>query len=92
VNDENTLRQKARDAIRAGRLPARAPLHAWAGKGEGATCAVCGLPLTPDDVEFELEFAEVADSGPDPGAMVTRNLHARCFAAWEFERRIPEPE
>src|SRR5882672_8613790 len=81
--DEKTLRTLAHDAIRAGRLPARRPERTWGGKGGGAPCAVCDLPVGPADVEFELEFAEEPGFGP----AFSCRVHARCFAAWEFERQ-----
>ena len=81
--DEETLRKRARDAIRAGKLPAWRPVRTWGGKGGGAACAVCDLPLAPEEVEFELEFAEDSRFGPGCSCRV----HARCFAAWEFERQ-----
>jgi hypothetical protein len=81
--DENILREKARAAIRDGKLPQQAPDRSWGGHGVGATCAVCGLPVTNDEKEFEIEFAH---NGANPG-LDKFHLHIRCFAAWEFERR-----
>jgi hypothetical protein len=81
--DENILREKARAAIRDGKLPSRAPDRSWGGPGVGATCAVCGLPVTKDEKEFEIEFAH---DGTNPG-LDKFHVHIRCFAAWEFERR-----
>jgi hypothetical protein len=81
VCDENTLRKKAADAIQAGKMPAQRAVRAWAGPGSGARCSLCGLPVRPDEVEFELEF------GDQWGASGSRTVDAHCFAAWEFERR-----
>jgi hypothetical protein len=80
--DESKLREKAREAIQARRLPNRAPERMWGGPGVGASCVICDKPVTRDEVEFELEFA------PDGGDPDPRNyhVHVRCFAAWEFER------
>ena len=82
MGDESLLREKARSVVRAGKLPARQPDRTWGGPGVGAPCVVCGLPVTKDQMEIEAEFAHDGDS---PG-LDKYTLHARCFAAWEFER------
>jgi hypothetical protein len=81
--DENALREKVRSIIREGKLPSRAPDRTWGGPGVGAECAVCGLPVRRDELEFEVEFAH---DGRDPG-LAKYHMHVRCFAAWELERR-----
>jgi hypothetical protein len=43
---------------------------------------VCGLPITKDEKEIEVQFAH---DGATPG-LDKYSLHVRCFAAWEFER------
>ena len=48
----------------------------------GAPCTICGEPVTPDQVEYEVEFAH---EGAIPG-LDKYHVHLRCFAAWEFER------
>jgi len=83
MNDESTLRQKARDAIQTGQLPDRGPDRTWAGKGGGGACSVCADEVGPQDIEFELEFAP---GHQQPGALANYRFHVRCFAAWEFER------
>jgi hypothetical protein len=82
MNDEADLRERARHAISTGRLPHRRPDRMWGGPGNGATCAVCGEPVSREEMGFDLEFARPA-SRP---AAVTHQFHVRCFAAWEFER------
>ena len=80
--DELVLREEAREAIRSGKLPTRAPNRTFGGIGTGKTCAVCGEVLTAQQMEFEIEFNRLGDgSGTDHYF-----LHPRCFAAWEFER------
>lgn len=81
--DERTLREKARAAVRNGKLPNRTPDRTWGGPGVGALCAVCGLRVTKDETAFEIQFAR---NGGEPG-LDKFHLHIRCFAAWEFERR-----
>jgi hypothetical protein len=81
--DESVLREKARTAIRNGKLPARRPDRTWGGPGVGAPCAICGDPVRKDEMEFELQFAH---DGVTPG-LDKFHVHTRCFAAWEFERQ-----
>ncbi len=81
--DENTLRQKARAAIVAGKLPHRRPDRTWGGKGGGIACSVCGEAVAPQDLEYELEYASGSGSSPGLGSY---HLHVRCFAAWDAER------
>ena len=45
-------------------------------------CAICELPATRDEMEFEVQFAR---DGDNPG-LDKFHVHVRCFAAWEFER------
>jgi len=85
--DEQPLREKAREAVQNGKLPARRPDRTWGGPGVGAPCAVCGLPVTEDEMEFEIQFAH---DGTAPG-LDKFHVHIRCFAAWEFERKSSEP-
>jgi hypothetical protein len=80
--DEPLLRQKARAAVRTGKLPARKPDRTWGGPGIGAECAVCEQPVTHDEMEFEIQFVR---DGDNPG-LDKFHVHIRCFAAWEFER------
>jgi len=84
MNDEATLRQKARAAIQGGKLPRRLPDRTWAGKGGGGSCSVCTDPLDAAEIEFELEFTS-ADQ--QPFAVTSYHVHMRCLAAWEFERQ-----
>jgi hypothetical protein len=77
--DESALRDKARHAVRDGKLPSRAPDRVWGGPGVGAPCSVCQQAVTKDEMEFEVQFARDND-------LDKFHLHRRCFAAWEFER------
>jgi hypothetical protein len=81
--DEATLRAKAREVIRAERLPNRRPDRTWGGQGIGVPCTICGEPVTRNQLEFEIQFT--IDGGTEPG-LERFHIHVRCFAAWEFER------
>ncbi|HEY7518744.1 MAG TPA: hypothetical protein VIE36_10685 [Methylomirabilota bacterium] len=80
--DEDALRERAREVVRRGKLPSRSADRVWGGPGVGAPCQVCGLPVTKDEKEFEIEFEQ--DGG---GGLDKFHVHVRCFAAWEFERK-----
>ena len=82
MSDESTLRQKAREAIRAGKLPNRSADGTWGGPGADAECSVCGVPVKREELEFEIEFAR----GDADQAADKHHLHVRCFEAWEAER------
>jgi hypothetical protein len=80
--DEARLREQATAAIQSGKLPSRTPDRTWGGPGVGAACAVCGVPVTREQLEFEIQFAR---DGDNPG-LDKYHVQVRCFAAWEFER------
>jgi hypothetical protein len=79
MNDD-ALREKAREAIRAGKLPNRRPIRSWGGPGAGARCTICGALVTLDELELEIEFARDGDAGRDE-----HHVHVPCFTAWETE-------
>jgi hypothetical protein len=81
VNDENILREKAREAIASGKLPMRKAHRALGGLGTGRTCALCGGLLTPTQMEIEIELNPLGSAHGLPRYY----LHPRCFAAWELE-------
>ena len=56
MNNEATLREKAREAIQSGKLPAMKPSRTWGGPGSGTECSVCGEPVKPDQMELEIEY------------------------------------
>jgi hypothetical protein len=85
--DESVVREKARAAVQSGTLPGRPPDRTWGGPGVGAACTICKLPVTKDEMEFEIQFARDGDS---PG-LDKFHVHVRCFAAWEFERKWAAP-
>jgi hypothetical protein len=85
--DEPMLRGKARAAVQSEKLPGRPPDRTWGGPGVGAACSVCELPVTKDEMEFEIQFAR---DGGNPG-LDKYHVHVQCFAAWEFERKWAAP-
>jgi hypothetical protein len=82
--DESALRVKARAVLQNGKLPARRPDHKWSDRGDGAPCTICELPVTTDELEYEIHFAR--DGNSIEAGLDKFNVHPRCFAIWEFER------
>jgi hypothetical protein len=79
MNDNTVLRQKAHQAIQAGKLPRYRPQRMWGGWGTGACCMICDKPVGRDEVEYELQFAQDHD-GSDRANF---HVHLLCLAAWE---------
>jgi hypothetical protein len=48
-------------------------------------CTICGKPVTPAQIEYELQFSH---DGATPG-LDRFHMHLRCFSAWEMERTKP---
>lgn len=80
--DESIRRELARSALEAGKVPAGSAARGLGRPGRRQPCAICGVPIHPDEVEFELGFSR---DGSVPGFDMF-HMHIRCFAAWEFER------
>ena len=74
-----TVRDNARDALRAATLPTRPADRMWGGRGEGDECSICRSPVTSDQLEFELEYLS-ADG------IAKHHVHVHCFTAWERDR------
>ncbi len=75
---ESELRERARELIRDGRLPDRAPERVWGGPGSGATCALCAEMIPSKEMEYEAD-ATVGS------AVRTLHFHFVCHAAWQLE-------
>jgi hypothetical protein len=83
VTHESFLRRLARLALDDGKLPRAEPARMWGGPGTGEMCAVCDLPISAPDLEYELQYDR--QNHLQPGLQIYR-LHLRCFAVWELER------
>jgi len=86
ANEENILRERAREAIRSGKLPARKPDRTLGGSGSQVDCAVCGELILRNQLELELEFKR---HGVNPG-LDSYHIHPRCLAAWQTALRSPD--
>jgi len=82
IPDELVLREKAREAIRSGKLPRRKPDRTYGGPGSGKLCSLCSERVTLEQIEMEIAFNRHA---LQPG-LDRYYLHVGCLAAWEFER------
>jgi len=82
MSDERALRAQARQAMKLGSLPEHRPEHIWGGLGSGASCALCGKGIGPEDMEFELQYASNEHCGSG-----NYHVHVSCFSAWELEHR-----
>jgi len=69
------LRIRAREQIKSGRIPFRAPPELSGGYGPSLNeCVLCGMAIVPTQVEYEVCVAERR-----------LNLHVACYAAWRDE-------
>ena len=89
MSDNPVLREKAREVIQAGTLPNRFPERTWGGPGVGADCTICNVPVTRDELEFEIEFANNGEGNGNGETPQSHHVHIRCFAIWDQERRSP---
>jgi|SRR5947209_8980195 len=80
--DEPVTRERAREAIRLGKLAMRSPDRTMGGPGCGEVCALCGETLGRNQMELEAEFRQDGEA-PE---VHKYHLHPRCFMAWEWER------
>ena len=79
--DEPLLREKAREAIRSGKLPRRQPDRTFGAPGNGKSCGLCGEPVARDQMLIQIDYQRRTTSG-----LTSYHLHLGCHAAWEFER------
>ncbi len=79
---EAALRRLARLVLESRKVPRRDPDRTWGGPGVELPCTVCAHPITPDQVEYEVQFAR---EGGNPW-LDRFHFHLRCFAVWELER------
>ena len=92
--DEQALREKAREAIRVGKIPITKPARIFGGPMVGgASCSVCDGPIGPREISLEIASYAPAGEKSEPLQRLRvapearrYHLHLRCLAAWEFER------
>jgi hypothetical protein len=86
MSDERALPAQARQAMATGGLPEQGRARIWGGLGSGASCALCGMGIEAEEMEFELQFPPSEHPGQG-----NYHVHAKCFAAWELERKHGRP-
>jgi hypothetical protein len=77
------LRGRAREMLRAGRLPHTKAVRTWGGRGSGAPCELCGMVISSSEPEFEVQL-ELTSSAP------SLRFHRACHAVWETARAEAE--
>lgn len=85
-DDDHSLREKARELIKTGKLPSRAPDSLFGGPGTGAKCAICGASTNLSEMELEIEFDDPRTSNSD-----SYFVHQRCFSLLELELQAVTP-
>ena len=85
---ELALREAIRQRLQDGTLPRVKPSATWGGPGGEREWRACGLTVTKDQMEFEVEFGEDSASQVLRTASLVLHFHATCFAAWELEREL----
>ena len=75
---DDILRDMAREAIEAGKVPRRSPDRVMGGRGAGTQCVVCGVPVERSELGFVIEFMNGSDPHSHP-------VHIRCYSALELQ-------
>lgn len=73
---ESAVRQRLRELVAAGRLPAITPVEIAAGYGHGRVCVACDRPVTNHQMEYE-----VGDAGEERRL----SFHSACYLLWQSE-------
>jgi len=60
-------------------LPYQEPARTWAGRGTGALCNLCGMPIRAQDIEYEVEL--LVPAGNSRGF----HFHFNCYRRWESQ-------
>jgi hypothetical protein len=74
---EPELSRIAHARIEDGQLGCEPPAATWGGYGDGTLCELCGEPIGPADVEYEVQM--VAHRGR------THRFHLLCHTVWRVE-------
>lgn len=81
--DSELLREQVRTRIASGALPQVAPARLFGGYGTNQTCDVCGQPISPTQIVYEVELTQGGSKGR------TLHFHLACHAAWQLEVSDP---
>ena len=76
MSNDDILRQRVRQLVHAGKLPARRPDRVWGGLSfEETQCTLCGVRARADELLLEVEVK----NGDGDGSTYPR-LHPGCFS------------
>jgi hypothetical protein len=64
--------QKKDGAQASARLPPKGQGRIFGGRGQGGPCALCGTPIEPSQIEYEIEWQ-------DHETLRRSHLHLACF-------------
>ena len=73
-----SLRRLAQERIESGQLPCDPAARMWGSRGSGATCALCGQSIGPNEIEYEVEMSV-------NGVTDTLQFHRVCHSVWHAE-------
>ncbi|MBV9723774.1 MAG: hypothetical protein JO299_01250 [Gammaproteobacteria bacterium] len=73
---DGAVRQRLRELLANGRLPAMAPMEIAAGYGHGRVCIACDQPVTQHEMEYEFN---------DPREDRQLSFHSACFLLFQSE-------
>ena len=72
-----TAGELIRHKLRVGTLPRALPATLYAGWGRDTACDACDETITPDQVEYELDY---------PRELRHYCLHLHCYGIWSIAR------
>jgi len=72
----DTLRAHIRQQMENGLLPVFTPATIHAGYGAGSACYACQQPITPAQIEYEIQDWEHGER---------LRFHVGCHVLWQFE-------
>lgn len=82
---QEELRRLARERIDQRELPGEEPAQVWGGQGSGRLCALCGIPIRSDELEYEFEQRLA-------GRVQTFRFHVTCETLWQLECTQTNPQ
>lgn len=75
---ESEIGRRIRVKLESGKLPMEKPSRVWSGSGTDHSCDACDDPITPADIEYEVNVS-IHD---------TLRFHQHCFNIWHEERLL----
>src|ERR1700733_2486717 len=79
---QEEIRQLIKMGMLAHRLPRARGRQLYAGHGEGLPCACCGETITPEQVQYDVEWDE------EGGSRKVLSMHLPCYDSWRAESAV----